>query len=114
MNIPCLSRTLTAFAIVSVLGIVLDSARGIVLDSARGAPDQTESSPRTAAKDHAAPSHATPADAAASPLPSPDLAAVKAAIALARKGESDVGEGIGDPVARKVVEFRPSPHDAVR
>ena len=60
--------------------------------------------PSTAAKDHAAPSDATPADAAASSLPSPDLAAVKVAIALARKGESDVGEGIGD-VARKVVEW---------
>ena len=106
MNIPCLSRILTAFAIVSVLGIVLGFAGG--------APDQTESSPSTAAKDHGAPSDATPAGAATSSLPSPDLAAVKAAIALARKGESDVGEGIGDPVARKVVEFRPSPHDAVR
>jgi soluble lytic murein transglycosylase len=97
LNIPCFSRILTAFAIVSVLGIVLDSAGG--------APDQTESSPSSAAKDHAAPSDATPADAAASPLPSPDLAAVKVAIALARKGESDIGEGIGDPVARKVVEW---------
>ena len=39
----------------------------------------------------------------------PNLVAVKVAIALARKGEppqtSDVKEGIGDPVARKVVEW---------
>jgi soluble lytic murein transglycosylase len=88
---------LTAFAMLSVLGIVSDSAGG--------APEQKERSPSTAAKDHAAPSDATPADAAASSLPSPDLAAVKVAIALARKGQSDVGEGIGDPVARKVVEW---------
>jgi soluble lytic murein transglycosylase len=101
LNIPRLSRMLAAFAIVSVLGIVLDSAGG--------APDQTESSPSTAAKDYAAPSGATLAGAATSSLPLPDLAAVKVAIALARNGEpaqaSDVEEGIGDPVARKVVEW---------
>jgi soluble lytic murein transglycosylase len=48
-------------------------------------------------------------DAATSSLPSPELAAVKVAIALARRGElvqaSDVEEGIGDPVARQVVEW---------
>src|SRR3982074_864891 len=88
---------LTAFAILSVLGIVLDSAGG--------APEQKERSPSTAAKDHAAPSDATPADAATSSLPPPDLPAVRVAITLARKGESDVVEGIGDPVARKVVEW---------
>ena len=92
---------LTAFAIVSVLGIVLDSAGG--------APNQKEKSPSTAAKDKAAPSDATPPDAATSSLPSPELAAVKVAIALARRGElvqaSDVEEGIGDPVARQVVEW---------
>ena len=47
---------------------------------------------------------AIPLDAA-----SPDFAAVKTAIALARKGElaqsSDIKESIGDPVARKVVEW---------
>src|SRR4030081_1264064 len=79
LNIPCLSRMLTAFAIVSVLGIVLDSAGG--------APNQKEKSPSTAAKDKAAPSDATPPDAATSSLPSPELAAVKVAIALARRGE---------------------------
>jgi soluble lytic murein transglycosylase len=92
---------LTAFAIVSVLGTVLDSAGG--------APNQKEKSPSTAAKDKAAPSDATPPDAATSSLPSPELAAVKVAIALARRGElvqaSDVEEGIGDPVARQVVEW---------
>jgi soluble lytic murein transglycosylase len=45
-----------------------------------------------------------PADAA-----SPDLAAIKLAIALARKGEpaqaSDIKGSIGDPVARKVAEW---------
>jgi hypothetical protein len=46
LNIPCLSRMLTAFAILSVLGIVSDSAGG--------APEQKERSPSTAAKDHAA------------------------------------------------------------
>jgi soluble lytic murein transglycosylase len=101
LHIPCLSRMLTALAIVSVLGIVLDSAGG--------APDQKERSPSTATKNKAATSDATPADAATSPLPSPDFAAVKVAIALARKGElaqtSDVAEGIGDPVARKVVDW---------
>ena len=101
LNIPCLSRMLTAFAIVSVLGIVLDSAGG--------APNQKEKSPSTAAKDKAAPSDATPPDAATSSLPSPELAAVKVAITLARRGElvqaSDVEEGIGDPVARQVVEW---------
>jgi soluble lytic murein transglycosylase len=101
LHIPCLSRMLTALAIVSVLGIVLDSAGG--------APDQKERSPSSATKDKAATSDATPADAATSSLPSPDLAAVKVAIALARRGElaqaSDVAEGIGDPVARKMVEW---------
>src|SRR5262249_5972410 len=50
-----------------------------------------------------------PADAATSSLPSSDLAAIKVAIALARKGEpaqaSDVVESIADPVARKVAEW---------
>jgi soluble lytic murein transglycosylase len=89
LNIPSFSRVLTAFAIVSVLGIVLQ------VDTAGGGDDQK--------------AEAMPADAAASSLPSPDLAAVKAAIALARKGDpaqaSDVEESIGDPVARKVVEW---------
>jgi soluble lytic murein transglycosylase len=70
-----------AFAIVSVLGIVLQ------VDAA-GGPDQK--------------ADAMPADPAT-------LATIKGAIALARKGEpaqaSDVKESISDPVARKVVEW---------
>jgi soluble lytic murein transglycosylase len=125
------SRMLTAFAIVSVLGTVFQA------DSAGSAPDQKEKSPSTATKDEAAasklktlaakaddsatkattsemiprprPLDGTPTVAATSSLPSPDLAAVKEAIRLARKGEpaqaSDVEESIGDPVARKVVEW---------
>src|SRR3989440_12601115 len=71
-----------AFAIVSVLGIVLQ------VDAAGGGPDQK--------------ADATPADPAT-------LATIKGAIALARKGEpaqaSDVKESISDPVGRKVVEW---------
>jgi soluble lytic murein transglycosylase len=71
-----------AFAIVSVLGIVLQ------VDAAGGGPDQK--------------ADAMPADPAT-------LATIKGAIALARKGEpaqaSDVKESISDPVARKVVEW---------
>jgi soluble lytic murein transglycosylase len=80
---------LTAFAIVSVLGIVLQ------VGTAGGGDNQK--------------ADAVPVDAATSSLPSPDLAAVKAAIALARKGDlaraSGVEESIGDPVARKVAEW---------
>src|SRR5262245_15157455 len=47
----------------------------------------------------------TPADAATSSLPSSDLAAIKVAIALVRKGEPAQEESIGDPVACKVVEW---------
>ena len=71
-----------AFAIVSVLGIVLQ------VDAAGGGPDQK--------------ADAMPADPAT-------LATIKGAIALARKGEpaqaSDVKESISDPVGRKVVEW---------
>jgi soluble lytic murein transglycosylase len=71
-----------AFAIVSVLGIVLQ------VDAAGGGPDQK--------------ADAMPADPAT-------LATIKGAIALARKGEpaqaSDVKESISDPVARKVIEW---------
>ena len=88
MNIPSFSRVLTAFAIVS-LGMVLQVA------IADGGDDQK--------------AVVVPADVAASSLPSPDLVAVKTAIALARKGDlaqaSDVEESIGDPVARKVAEW---------
>src|SRR5215813_14117307 len=70
------------FAIVSVLGIVLQ------VDAAGGGPDQK--------------ADAMPSDPAT-------LATIKGAIALARKGElaqaSDVKESISDPVARKVVEW---------
>src|SRR5262245_32132708 len=101
LNIPCLSRMLAAFAIVSVLSTILDSAGG--------APNQNEKVPSIAAKDEADSSDATPVDAAAPSLSPSDLAAIKAAIALARKGEpaqaSDVEESIGDPVARKVAEW---------
>src|SRR5262245_52035585 len=101
LNIPCLSRMLAAFAIVSVLSTILDSAGG--------APNQNEKVPSIAAKDEADSSDATPADAAAPSLSTSDLAAIKAVIALARKGEpaqaSDVEESIGDPVARKVAEW---------
>jgi len=72
-----------ALTIASVLGTVLQ------VGTAGGGPEKAD---------------AIPADAA-----SPDLAVVKAAIALARKGDlaqaSDVEEGIGDPVARKVAEW---------
>ena len=89
MNVPSFSRVLTAFAIVSVLGIVFQ------VDTAGGGDDQKADT--------------VPADAATSSLPSPDLAAVKAAIALARKGElaqaSDVKESMSDPIARNVVEW---------
>jgi len=82
LNIPSFSRVLTAFAIVSVLGIVLQ------VDAAGGGPDQK--------------ADAMPADPAT-------LATIKGAIALARKGElaqaSDVKESMGDPVARNVVEW---------
>jgi peptidoglycan lytic transglycosylase len=78
-----------AFAIVGVLCIVLQ------IDTACSGPDQK--------------ADATPADAATSSLPSPDLAAIKVTIALARKGEvaqaSAVKESIGDLVARKVAEW---------
>ena len=85
MKIQSFSRVLTAFVIVSVLGLQVDTAGG--------GPNQK--------------ADVTPADAATSSLPSSDLAAIKVAIALARKGEpaqaSD--ESIDDPVARKVVEW---------
>jgi peptidoglycan lytic transglycosylase len=87
LNIQSFSLVLTAFAIVSVLGLQVDTAGG--------GPDQK--------------ADVTPADAATSSLPLSDLAAIKVAIALARKGEpaqaSDVEESIGDPVARKVTEW---------
>ena len=87
LNIRSFSRV--AFAIVSVLAIALR------VDSARGGDDQIADAVAT--------------ETAGLSFPSPDLAAVKAAIALARKGEpaqaSDVEESIGDPVARKVVEW---------
>jgi hypothetical protein len=70
------------FAVVSALGIVLQ------VDAAGVGPDQK--------------ADALPSDPAT-------LATIKAAIALARKGElaqaSDVEESIGDPVARKVVDW---------
>ena len=78
-----------AFTIASVLGTVLQ------VGAAGGGDDQN--------------ADAMPADAASASLSSPDLAAVKAAIALARKGDlaqaSDVEARIGDPVARKVAEW---------
>ena len=84
MNIPSFSRVLTAFAIVSVLGTVLQ------FGTADGGPDQK--------------AEAIPVDPA-----SLDLAAVKAAIVLARKGDlaqaSDAEASIGDPLARKVAEW---------
>src|SRR5215831_4928405 len=82
LNIASFGRVLLAFAIVSVLGIVLQ------VDAAGGGPDQK--------------ADAMPADPAT-------LATIKGAIALARKSEpaqaSDVKESISDPVARKVVEW---------
>src|SRR6266478_731900 len=82
LNIASFGRVLMAFAIVSVLGIVLQ------VDAAGGGPDQK--------------ADAMPADPAT-------LATIKGAIALARKGElaqaSDVKESMGDPVARNVVEW---------
>src|SRR5262249_32029772 len=80
-------RVLTALAIVSVLGLQVSTAGG--------GPDQK--------------AEAVPADAATSPLPSSDLAAIRVAIALARNGEaaqaSDVQESLADPVARKAAEW---------
>src|SRR5262249_2989531 len=82
LNIASFGRGLLAFAIVSVLGIVLQ------VDAAGGGPDQK--------------ADAMPADPAT-------LATIKGAVALARKSEpaqaSDVKESISDPVARKVVEW---------
>ena len=87
MNIQSFNRVLTAFAIASILGLQVDTAGG--------GPDQK--------------AEAAPADAAISSLPSSDLAAIKVAIALARKGEavqaSDVQASIADHVARKVAEW---------
>jgi hypothetical protein len=87
LNIQSFNRVLTAFAIVSVLGLQVSTAGG--------GPDQK--------------AEAAPADAATSPLPSSDLAAIRVAIALAHKGEaaqaSDVKESIADLVARKVAEW---------
>ena len=84
MNVSSFSRVLMTFAVVSALGIILQ------VDAAGVGPDQK--------------ADPVPADVASSSLPSPDLAAVKAAIALARKGDlaqaSDVEESIGDPVSR--------------
>jgi soluble lytic murein transglycosylase len=106
LNIPFSSRILTTFAIVSVLGIALHS------DSAGSAADRTEKSPNSAAEDESATgtiSRPGPSNATTTSLPSPDLAAVKEAIALARKGNppqtSDVQKRIGDRVARKVAEW---------
>jgi soluble lytic murein transglycosylase len=123
LNILAPSRILTAFAIGIVLGVALPA------DPARGAPDQKAKSPSTAAKDKASASKApaakdedpatkatgngtTPRPSNATPTvdaSSPDLAAVKEAITLARKGElaqaSDVQNRIADPVARKVLEW---------
>src|SRR5262252_10192156 len=82
LNIASFGRVLMAFAIVSVLGIVLQ------VDAAGGGPDQN--------------ADAMPADPAT-------LATIKGAIALVRKGEpaqaSDIKASISDPVARKVVEW---------
>src|SRR6516165_7739686 len=89
LKIQSFSRALTALAIMGVLGIVLQ------VDTAGGGPDEK--------------AEAAPADAATSSLPSSDLAVIKVAIALARKGElaqaSDVEKSIADPVARKVAEW---------
>jgi soluble lytic murein transglycosylase len=82
LNVSSFSRVLMTFAVVSALGIVLQ------VDAAGVGPDQK--------------ADALPSDPAT-------LATIKTAIALARKGElaqaSDVEESIGDPVARKVVEW---------
>jgi len=87
LNIQSFNRVLTAFAIVSVLGLQVDTAGGHPDQKAEGAL----------------------ADGATSSLPSSDLAAIKVVIALARKGvpaqASDVEESIGDPVARKVAKW---------
>jgi soluble lytic murein transglycosylase len=111
LHIPVPSRMLTAFVIVSVLGVALHSA------SAASAADRNEKSPNAAPEDESAtgtisrprPSNATATIAATTSLPSSDLAAVKEAIALARKGEppqtNDVQKRIGDRVARKVAEW---------
>ena len=82
MNIPSFGRGLMALTIASVLVIVLQ------VDAAGVGPDQK--------------ADALPSDPAT-------LAAIKTAIALARRGDaaqaSDVEESIGDPVARKVAEW---------
>jgi len=116
--VPAPTRLLTALAVVGALGV------GLQADSAGSAPNEKEKAASTAAKDKAAAKTKAPASKAkaadkapAAPLavasttstPSPEVAAVKEAISLARKGKAsqatDVQKTISDPVARKLVEW---------
>ena len=82
MNVSSFSRVLMTLAVVSVLGLVLH------VDAAGVGPDQK--------------ADALPSDPAT-------FATIKAAIALARRGDlaqaSDVKESMSDPIARNVVEW---------
>ncbi len=123
--VPSPTRFLTALALAGVLGV------GLQADSAGGAPQEKDKATSTAAKDKAAATKAatkakapaakakatarskTPAAplavAATSATPSPEIAAVKEAISLARKGKAsqanDAQKTVGDPVARKLIEW---------
>jgi soluble lytic murein transglycosylase len=121
--VPGPTRLLTALAVMAALGIALQA------DSAGSAPKDKDKAASASTKDKAAatkaktpaakgkPSAHAKAPAAAAPLavaptsstPSPEVAAVKEAISLARKGKAseahDVQKTIGDPVARKLVEW---------
>ena len=124
MIVPAPTRVLTALAVVGALGIALQAD---LADSAPKEKDKASTStkdkaaatkaktPAAAAKGKAngnakAPAAAAPLAVASTPsTPSPEVAAVKEAISLARKGKAseayDVQKTISDPVARKLVEW---------
>jgi soluble lytic murein transglycosylase len=117
------TRLLTALAVVSVLGIALQAypAGSAPKEKDKAATIATKEKPAaTKAKAPPAKAKASPsakAPAAAAPLavaptsstPPPEVAAVKEAISLARRGKApqayDVQKTIDDPVARKLVEW---------
>ena len=129
------TRILTALAVAGVLGLGLqaDSAGGAPAEQTKAAStaakdkaakkDKAATKDKAAAKDKAAtkakaaatkaktPAAKTPAAAAttAPPPPSAEAVAVKEAIGAARKGKTsqaeDLQKSIGDPVARKLIEW---------